>query len=70
MGLGDRMKLNLTAMDALTRRFRERVAANLLDNPVEADRLTEMQLEPQIPALSEAVEGMVGSILEQQEMEH
>ena len=69
MGLADRMMLNLTAMDALTRRFRERMAANLMAHSVAPERLSEMQLGPQPPPVSEAVEGMVSSILEHEVVE-
>ena len=56
MGFGDRQMLNLTAMDALTRRFRERMAGALVARPVDTERLAEVQPEPQIP-VAEAVGG-------------
>ena len=65
MGLADRQMLNLAAMDALTRRYRERMAGALVANPVDAERLAEIQPEPQIP-VAVAVEETVDAILEQQ----
>ena len=57
--------LHLTALDALTRRFRERMAANLVANPVEEQRLEEMQLTPPVP-VAEAVDALVETILDDQ----
>ena len=66
MGLADRQRLNFAAIDTLTRRFRERMAGALVTRPVEAERLAEIQPEPQIP-VAEAVEGVVDTILEEQQ---
>ena len=64
MGLADRQMLNLTAMDALTRRYRERMAGALVARPMEAERLVEIQPDSQIP-VAVAVEETVDGILEQ-----
>ena len=42
------------------------MAGALVTRPVEAERLAEIQPEPQIP-VAEAVEGMVDTILEEQQ---
>ena len=65
MGIADRLKVNFVAMDTLTRNFRERMAGTLVTHPVEAERLAEIQPEPQVPVAA-AVEDVVTAALGEQ----
>ena len=64
MGLAVRQELNFAAMDILTRRFRERMAGMLVTNPIEVDRLAEIQPEPPT-AVAAAAEGVIDTVLEE-----